>query len=109
MKAITIKDYNRCVYKARMEANKIPTSYCRKREEVYHHFLMLEVAKVHPRKDGKIAFLLVNEGYNQGTSRYPHWIRVCAERTIRISEIHETEKMFCGYKKANILAYVKEV
>lgn len=107
MKAITITDYLKCSNKARLQASNIPLGHNRKREEAYHRYLMEAIKDCKPRKDGTISFLLVNEAYNQGTKKYPHWMRVCAERTIRESEIHETEKTFCGYRKANILAYVK--
>ena len=51
--------------------------------------------------------MIVNVGYNQGNSHYPHWIRAA-----EIVPIHkgtaETAKTYNGYRKTSILALVKQ-
>lgn len=58
------------------------------------------------RKPGRAVYMIVNVGYNQGNSHYPHWIR-----TAEIVPIHKgtakTAKTYNGYRKTSILALVK--
>lgn len=50
--------------------------------------------------------MIVRCSYNQGTARYPQNI-IVAEYVPLYGTEKETEKMLAGYRKSNILAFVK--
>ena len=106
MKTITKRDLERIQTTARTEADTIPKRHCRIKEETYHRAIIDGCNGAKERKPGRATYMVVNVGYNQGNSRYPHWIRtaeiVPISRTAR-----ETEKSFNGYRKSSILALVK--
>ena len=106
MKTITKRDLERIQTTATSKAETIPKSHCRIKEETYHRAIIDGCNGAKERKPGRAAYMVVNVGYNQGNSRYPHWIR-----TAEIVPIHkgaaETAKTYNGYRKTSILALVK--
>lgn len=107
MKTITVKDFEKSINKAKEVENNIPKSRCRIRQEQYHKTILKEVESMKTRKETtKPIGMVVRCSYNQGTARYPQNITVTEYVPLHGTE-KETEKMFAGYRKLNILAFVK--
>lgn len=107
MKTITMKDFENVTNKAKEVENNIPEGYCRVRQEEYHRTIIRAIESMKTRKETtKPVGMIVRCSYNQGTARYPQNITV-AEYVSLYGTEKETEKMFAGYRKSNILAFVK--
>ena len=106
MKTITLKDFEKIVFAATRKSDTIPNGHCRIKEETYHRAIIDGCNGAKERKPGRAVYMIVNVGYNQGNSHYPHWIRAA-----EIVPIHkgtaETAKTYNGYRKTSILALVK--
>lgn len=107
MKTITVKDFEKIVAKAKEAENGIAKGHCRIRQEEYHNTIIKEVQKAKSRKEtDKPVAIIVRGSFNQGTRKYSHYIRT-AEYVVLKGDEKETEKMLGGYRKSNILAFVK--
>lgn len=106
IKRITFNDFRKMQMAARQATEHIPDGYCRIKEEEYNKKLAKLFDTVKTRTDGKINYIVVTESYNQGTARYPHNIRIVNMYSIGKNP-KETEKTFAGFRKSNILAFVK--
>lgn len=115
-KYITIKDYERIKENARTEADKIPFSYRRIKEETECTTVINGVRKTKERKEGKASYLLLMENYNQGTRKWSHWIKSTYLVKVPDGKIVTTERKqrngriirrINGYMEDKVLAIIK--
>lgn len=115
-KYITMKDYEHIKENARTEAERIPSNHCRIKEETEHAAIISGTRGAKERKEGKASYLLLVENYNQGTSKWSHWIKstylvkvpdgkiVTIERKQRNGRVI---RRINGYREDKVLAIIK--
>nr|DAZ78580.1 MAG TPA: hypothetical protein [Caudoviricetes sp.] len=115
-KYITMKDYEHIKENARTEAERIPSGHCRIREETEHAAIISGTKETKERKEGKASYLLLVENYNQGTTKWSHWIKSTYLVKVPDGKIVTTERKqrngrvtrrINGYMEDKVLAIIK--